>query len=216
MEFSRQEYGSGLPFPSPGDLTDPGIELGSSPISGRYFTIWESQGFPGAIWTCLYLNNSILRGFSFVFFWTQEISEERKRAFESLLMSNLFTENGWKVKVTQLLSTLCDPMDCTWDSPVRILEWVAFPFSRDLSNPGIEPGLPHCGQILYQLSHKGSPRILEWIAYPFFRGSSWPRNRTRVSCIAGRFFTNWVNGYLSTKHSVSVIIKPKNGRLCSS
>ena len=31
---------------------------------------------------------------------------------------------------------------------------------------GSNPGLPHCGQILYQLSHKGSPRILEWVAYP--------------------------------------------------
>ena len=29
MEFSRQEYWSGMPFPSPGDLLDPGIELGS-------------------------------------------------------------------------------------------------------------------------------------------------------------------------------------------
>ena len=29
MEFSRQEYWSGLPFPSPGDLSDPGIEPGS-------------------------------------------------------------------------------------------------------------------------------------------------------------------------------------------
>ena len=29
MEFSRQEYGSRLPFPSPGDLPDPGIEPGS-------------------------------------------------------------------------------------------------------------------------------------------------------------------------------------------
>ena len=29
MGFSRQEYGSGLPFPSPGDLLDPGIEPGS-------------------------------------------------------------------------------------------------------------------------------------------------------------------------------------------
>ena len=29
MEFSRQEYWSGLPFPSPGDLLDPGIEPGS-------------------------------------------------------------------------------------------------------------------------------------------------------------------------------------------
>ena len=34
-------------------------------------------------------------------------------------------------------------------------------------------------------------RILEWVAYPFSRGSSRPKNRTRVSCIAGGFFTNW-------------------------
>ena len=56
---------------------------------------------------------------------------------------------------------------------------------------GLNPGLLHRRQILYQLSHKGSPRILEWIAYPFSGGSSQPRNRTRVSCIAGGFFTNW-------------------------
>jgi len=56
---------------------------------------------------------------------------------------------------------------------------------------GLNPGLPHCRQILYQLSHKGSPRILEWVAYPFSSRSSWPRNQTRVSCIAGRFFTSW-------------------------
>ena len=34
-------------------------------------------------------------------------------------------------------------------------------------------------------------RILEWVAIPFSRGSSWPRNCTWVSCIAGRFFTTW-------------------------
>ena len=35
-------------------------------------------------------------------------------------------------------------------------------------------------------------RILEWVAIiPFSRGSSWPRDWTRVSCIAGRFFTTW-------------------------
>ena len=34
-------------------------------------------------------------------------------------------------------------------------------------------------------------KILEWVADPFSRGSSRPRNQTRVSCIAGRFFTNW-------------------------
>ena len=48
---------------------------------------------------------------------------------------------------------------------------------------GLNPGLPHCRWILYQLGHKGSPRILEWVAYPFSSGSSWPRNQTGVSCV---------------------------------
>ena len=56
---------------------------------------------------------------------------------------------------------------------------------------GLNPGLPNCRQILYQLSHKGRSRILEWVAYPFSSGSSLPRKRTGVSFIAGRFFTNW-------------------------
>ena len=59
------------------------------------------------------------------------------------------------------------------------------------STQGSNPRLPHCRRILYQLSHKGSPRILEWVAYPFTSRSSWPRNWTAVSCIAGKFFTNW-------------------------
>ena len=53
---------------------------------------------------------------------------------------------------------------------------------------GSNPGLPHCRQILYCLSHQGSPGILEWVAYPFSRGSSPPRSQTGVSCVVGRFF----------------------------
>jgi len=34
-EFSRQEYWSGLPFPSPGDLPDPGIEPGSPALQAE-------------------------------------------------------------------------------------------------------------------------------------------------------------------------------------
>ena len=34
-------------------------------------------------------------------------------------------------------------------------------------------------------------KILEWVAMPSTRGSSWPRDRTQVSHIAGRFFTIW-------------------------
>ena len=72
-----------------------------------------------------------------------------------------------KLKVAQLCSTLCKPMDYTVHEilQARILDWVAFPFSRELSQPrnqtqGSNPGLLHCRQILYQLSHKGNPRIL--------------------------------------------------------
>ena len=50
MGFSRQEYWSGLPFPSPGDLPNPGIEL-TSPVSpalaGGFFT----TGPPGKTFT---------------------------------------------------------------------------------------------------------------------------------------------------------------------
>ena len=38
---------------------------------------------------------------------------------------------------------------------------------------------------------QGKPRILERVAYPFSSRSSQPRNWTRVSCIAGGFFTSW-------------------------
>ena len=53
---------------------------------------------------------------------------------------------------------------------------------------GLNPGLPHCRQILYQIWYQGSPRILEWVAHSFSSGISQSRNRTRVSCILGKHF----------------------------
>ena len=44
-------------------------------------------------------------------------------------------------------------------------------------------------------------RILEWVAIRFSRGSFWPRYWTQVSCIAGRFFTNW-----ATREAQSVLL----------
>ena len=55
---------------------------------------------------------------------------------------------------------------------------------------GSNPGLPHCRQILYQLSRKGSLRSLEWLPYPFSSRSSRPRSRTGISSTAGRLFSN--------------------------
>ena len=43
MEFSRQEYWSGLPFASPGDLPNPRIEPASPALAGGYFTTEPSE-----------------------------------------------------------------------------------------------------------------------------------------------------------------------------
>ena len=80
---------------------------------------------------------------------------------------------------------------CPWDSSGENTGVSCYALLQGIfPTQGSNPGLPHCGWILYQLSHEGSPRILDWLAYPFSRGSSRPRNRTGVSCTAGGFFTN--------------------------
>ena len=43
MEFLRQEYWSGLWFPTPGDLPGPGIKPGSQCTAGKFFTIWTAR-----------------------------------------------------------------------------------------------------------------------------------------------------------------------------
>ena len=81
---------------------------------------------------------------------------------------------------------------CPWDSPGKKTGVGCHALLRGIfPTQGSNPGLPHCRGILYQLSHQRSPRILEWVASPFSRGSSQARNRTRVACIAGGFFTSW-------------------------
>ena len=72
----------------------------------------------------------------------------------------------------------------------RILEWVAMPSPPgDLPNPEIQPRSPTLKvDSLPSEPHQGSPWILEWVAYPFSMGSSWQRNWTGVSCIAGQLF----------------------------
>jgi len=43
MEFSRQEYWSGLPFPTAADLLDPGIKPTSPVLSGKFFTTGSTR-----------------------------------------------------------------------------------------------------------------------------------------------------------------------------
>ena len=99
-----------------------------------------------------------------------------------------------KVQVTQSCPPFCDlhGLYSPWNSPGQNTGVSSLSFLQGIfPTQGSNPGLPHCKQILYQLSHQRSPRILKWVAFPFSSRSSWPRNRTRVSCIADGFFTNW-------------------------
>ena len=98
MEFSRQEYWSRLPSPSPGDLPDPGTELGSLALQADSL-LFEPPGKPLPF---LILNFKM----------------------------------GLKVKVAWSHPTLWDPMDIVRGIlQARILEWVAYLFSRRSSQP---------------------------------------------------------------------------------
>ena len=115
-------------------------------------------------------------------------------------------------EVAQSCPTLCDPMDSSLHqappsmgfSKQEYWSGLPIPSPGDLPDPGIEPGLPHCRQTLYHLSHQGSPvqlfhnpmdcsppgssvhgisqtRILEQVVIFFSRGPSQSRDRTCVS-----------------------------------
>ena len=121
------------------------------------------------------------------------------------IMSNSLQPHG--LQTTRLL--------CSWDSPGKNTEMGCHAFYQGtFPTQRSNPGLPYCRQILYRLSHQGSPRILEWVAYPFSRGSSWPRNQPQVSCIAGGFFTSWAtkeaqSNYTPIKKRVFSTLKGK-------
>ena len=86
IRFSRQECWSGLPFPSPGDLPDPGIEPGSPALQADALPS-EPPGKPNETETGLY------------------------RTVESELCGSLNTSLNYMYLVSQSCLTLCDPMD---------------------------------------------------------------------------------------------------------
>ena len=71
------------------------------------------------------------------------------------------------------------------DSVLHIYEWVSevAQLSPTLCDP-VDCSLP--GFSVHGILQAW---ILEWVTISFSRGSSWPRDRTQVSCIGGRFFT---------------------------
>ena len=70
----------------------------------------------------------------------------------------------------------------------RILLWHGQKIESEVKITQSCPTL--CNPMDYTVHGILKARILEWVVFPFSRGSSQPRNRTGVSCIAGRFFNN--------------------------
>ena len=117
-------------------------------------------------------------------------------ARESNLQILNFTLKIMKVKVKLKVAVVSDSLwphglYSRWNSPGQNTRVGSLSLLQGiLPTQGSNPDLLQCRQILCQLSHRGSPGILEGVAYLFSSGSSRPRNRTRVSCIASGFFTN--------------------------
>ena len=96
-----------------------------------------------------------------VYLWFFFYFIENRPSCKVILCTCYTKAKGWsEVKVAQLCLTLCNPMDYRlWnstgqDTGMRSLSLLQRIFPTQRSNPG----LPHCRQFLYQLSHKGRPR----------------------------------------------------------
>ena len=97
-----------------------------------------------------------------------------------------------EVKFVQSCPTLCNPMAYTVHRflQARILESVAFPFSRASSESRDQTQVSRiAGRFFTSWVTRESQEYWS-VAYPFSSRSSQPRNWTGVSCTAGRFFTS--------------------------
>ena len=121
-------------------------------------------------------------------------------------MSTLVEElimKGMKVKVTQSCLTLCDPVDYTVHEilQAKILEWVAFPFSRGSPQPRDWTQVSYrTGKFFTSWATKEAPKY--WSGW---KGIFLTQETTGVSCIADRFFTNW-----AIREASSLLSKPTN------
>ena len=93
--------------------------------------------------------------------WMMELNLMLLRIFHTI--ASCISIHLWKVKVAQSCLTLCDFMDYIVHGSLqaRILEWVAFPFTRGSSQPRDRTQVSHIAGGFLTSCHKVSPTILE-------------------------------------------------------
>ena len=100
-----------------------------------------------------------------------------------------------------------------WCSEKFRLFWLTLKWSRSILSCSLRPhGCSLPGSSIHGILQA---RILEWVAISFSRGSSWLRNRTQVSCTAGRRFNLWATRkpwltIVTEKWASHVILVAKN------
>ena len=120
----------------------------------------------------------------------------------------------WKLN---LANSRCCCCSVTKSCPLCATPWTAacqaslsFTISQSLlklmSNESVMPGSSVSGIL--------QARRLEWVASPFSRESSWPRDQTRASCIAGGFFTIWATKEAPNNRCCAVLSHFSHVRLC--
>ena len=113
MEFSRHEYWSGLPFSSPGDLHDVGIESISPALAGGLFSMELTEKYPLVY---KYFNSNLLGDGDHKEHDSQSVDYVYEREREKKKKKSLHNLSCYCCSVAKSCLTLCNPMDCSTPS----------------------------------------------------------------------------------------------------
>ena len=124
-------------------------------------------------------------------FSLNSLSSASLTSYSIILWLLLFSCKGMSYSFTTPWTVACQAPLSVGILQTRILEWVAMPSSRVSSQSRDWIQLSHGTGGFFKSEPPEKPKNTGVDSLALLQGSSWPWNQTRVSCIAGRFFTSW-------------------------